>query len=107
MTILIYRCKKIEEWLKNNRLKLNVNKTKVMLIRGIKKKVSESNIKAKLEDATLEVVNEVKYLGVIIDRNLNFAAYVNLEKKIGSKLGAFRRISMNLTPYMKCVIYKI
>lgn len=33
---------KIEEWLNINRLQLNVNKTKVMLVRGIRKKVSES-----------------------------------------------------------------
>ena len=107
MIILIHKCKKIEKWLKNNKLKLNVNKTKVMLVRNIREKVSENNVKVKLENIALEVVSEIKYLGVIIDRNLNFAAYVNLEKKIGSKLGAFRRISMNLTPYMKCVIYKI
>jgi len=30
--------RKIEEWLEINRLTVNVNKTKVMLIRGIKKK---------------------------------------------------------------------
>jgi len=61
-----------------------------MLVRGIKKKVSESNIKVKLDNTVLEVVSEIKYLGVIIDKNLNFTAYVDyLGKKIGSKLGIF------------------
>jgi len=90
--------------LKNNKLKLNVNKTKVMLVRGIRKKVSESKMKVKLENIALKIVSEIKYLGVIIDRNLNFATHVNyLEKKIGSKLGTFCPISMNLTLYMRCI----
>jgi len=43
----------------------------------------------------------------MIDKNLNFTAHVDyLGKKIGSKLGVFRRISVNLTPYMRCVVYK-
>lgn len=98
---------KVEEWLNINRLQLNVNKTKVMLVRSVRKKVSESNIKVTLGNTVLEVVKEIKYLGVIIDRNLNFTAHVDyLGKKVGSKLGVFRRISVNLTPYMRCVVYK-
>jgi len=42
----------------------------------------------------------------MIDKNLNFIAHVDyLGKKISSKLGVFR-ISVNLTPYTKCVEYK-
>lgn len=37
--------KKVEEWLKLNSLKLNVGKTKVMLIRGMRKKTVEDNVK--------------------------------------------------------------
>jgi len=93
--------------MKINRLQLNVNQTKVVLVRGIRKKVSESNIKIKLGKTLLEVVSEIKYLGVIIDKNLSFAAHVDyLGKKIGSKLGLLCRISMYLTPYMRCVVYK-
>jgi hypothetical protein len=36
---------KIEKWMKINRLQLNIDKTKVMLIRGIRKKTTEDNIK--------------------------------------------------------------
>jgi len=82
--------KKIEEWLNINRLQLNVSKTKVMLVRGIRKKVSESNIKVKLDNTALEVVSEIKYLGVMIDKNLNFTAHVDyLGEKISSKLEIF------------------
>lgn len=98
---------KVEEWLKINKLYLNVNKTKVMLVRGIRKKVMESNIKVKYENTILEVVSEIKYLGVIIDKNLNFTAHLNyMGKKIGSKLGVLRRVGADLTQYMRCVVYK-
>jgi hypothetical protein len=98
---------KVDKWLKINRLQLNVNKTKVMLVRGIRKKVSENSIKVKLENSVLEVVSEIKYLGVIIDKNLSFSENINyMGKKIGSKLGVLRRVSVELTPYMRCVVYK-
>lgn len=78
--------------MKINKLQLNVNKTKVMLVRGVRKKVTESNLKIKLSNTVLKVVSEIKYLGVIIDKNLNFSAHVNyLGSKIGSKLGILRR----------------
>jgi hypothetical protein len=55
----------------------------------------------------LEVVSEIKYLGIIIDRNLNFSAHVNyISKKVGAKLGVMRRIGVDLSPRMRCVVYK-
>jgi len=56
---------------------VNVNKTKVMRIRGIKKKVAESGLEIKLCGAVLQVVDEIKYLGVILDKNLTFSAHVD------------------------------
>lgn len=69
--------RKVEEWLKINRLLLNIDKTKVMLIRGIRNKATEANIKIKVQNIALEVVSEIKYLGIIIDKNLNFSAHVD------------------------------
>lgn len=44
------------------------------------------------------MVSEIKYLGVIIEKNLNFSAHVNyLGSKIGSKLGILRRSRHDLT----------
>jgi len=93
--------------LSKKRLQLNVNKTKAILIRGIRKKVAEGDFKIKFRDENLEVVSEIKYLEVIIDRNLNFAAHVDyIGKKIGAKLGVLRRVSKDITPNMRCIVYK-
>jgi len=48
-------------------------------------------------DRELEMVSEMKYLGAIIDRNLNFAPHVDyVDKKIGTKLGV-RRVDKDMT----------
>jgi len=99
--------KKIEEWLELNRLTVNVNKTKVMLIRGIRKKTVEDNVKIKLQNVRLEVVSEIKYLGIVLDRNLTFSAHVDyISKKAGAKLGIMRRIGRDLSCMMRCIVYR-
>lgn len=61
----------VDKWLKVNKLILNANKTKVMLIKSVRKKtIGKLNIK--WLNQILEEVDEIKYLGVIIDKNLNF-----------------------------------
>lgn len=98
---------RVEEWLRRNKLSVNVDKTKVMLLRGIRKKTKENYIKVMLQNKVLEVVSEVKYLGVTIDKNLNFSAHIDyMSKKIGSKIGLLRRVGADMTPIMRCVIYK-
>lgn len=72
-----------------------------MVIRGVRKKVAENNIEIKIGDEVLEVVSEIKYLGIIIDKNLNF--HINyISKKIGTRLEVLRRISDNLSSLMRC-----
>jgi len=81
---------RVDDWFSRNRLYLNVNKTKVMLIRGIRRKVAEDDLKiiSAGGGGDLEVVSKIKYLGVIINRNLNFTEHVDyIGKKVGAKLG--------------------
>jgi len=67
----------VKQWLRNNRLQVNVNKTKIMHIRGIRKKVAEGGLEIKLREAVLQVIDEIKYLGVILDKNLTFTVHVD------------------------------
>jgi len=77
-----------------------------MLIRGIRKKVAKGDFKVKFRGEFLEVVNKIKYLEVIIDRNLNFAAHVDyIGRKVGTKLGLTK--SKDMTPYMRYIVYKL
>ena len=49
-------------------------------------------------DATLSIVNEYKYLGVIIDSTLSWEAHVDsVVSKVAKKIGTLRRAGNSLT----------
>lgn len=74
-------------WLKMNKLKLNESKTKIMEVN------SDSNIIFKINNQIIEKVNQIKYLGFIIDKNLKFKNHIDyICKKIGKKISFFKRI---------------
>ena len=65
--------KEIAEWLKGNKLTLNINKT---------------NISIKLEGKLITRVSETKFLGVIIDDKLNWKAHISyISGKISRAIG--------------------
>jgi len=52
-------------------------------------------VKVKLQNVILEVVSEIKYLGIVLDKNLTFSAHVDyISKKAGAKLDVMRRVVM-------------
>ena len=53
-------------WLKMNKFKLNESKTKLMEVN------SDNNITFKINNQILEKLNQMKYLGFIIDKNIKF-----------------------------------
>ena len=68
----------VDNWLKANRLSLNVSKTSYMIIS--KKK---NAIDIRIRDLNLTKVSTVKFLGVTLDENLTFDDHVkNITTKI-------------------------
>ena len=65
-----YDVRKIHEWLKMNKLKLNLSKTKIMEVN------MNSNEMFKINDNIIEKVELIKYLGFIIDRKLNLNEHI-------------------------------
>lgn len=95
-------------WLCVNKLKLNVGKTKSMVL-GTKKNCMQFRslqLDIVINDENIEQVNEIKYLGVILDPQLGFHNHVDyICKKIGKKIGYVRRISYNLSQWTKKILY--
>lgn len=87
----------LKEWLDVNKLKLNTDKTKFMLI-GTPQKLSnissaEENVKIKFNGAVIEQCNNIKCLGVIIDENLSWSHHVDYVcKKVYASLNMLRRV---------------
>ena len=84
--------KQLENWLRLNQMHVNVSKTKVMLLHSKTKRILH-DFDVYRNDERLEIVDQYKYLGVIIDSNLRWQEHVdNLCKRISMKLPVLRRI---------------
>jgi len=61
----------ISNWLCNNKLKINISKTKMMWMNNNKEVVE-----VRMDDKVIEVVDNIKYLGIHIDYKLNFKLHL-------------------------------
>ena len=88
------------EWLMMNKLKLNENKTKSLEIN------MDNNIIFKINNVMIEKVNSIKYLDFIIDKELKFNGHMEfICKKIGEKIGFFKRIRNKMSITTSINIY--
>ena len=88
---------RLRTWLAERGLCINVNKTKAMLLPP-KHQQCPADILIRCCDATLSIVNEYKYLGVIIDSTLSWEAHVDsVVSKVAKKIGTLRRAGNSLT----------
>jgi hypothetical protein len=77
----------VAEWMKINRLKLNVNKTQMLIVGRPKQLAKLSNCDIKLEDEIINRVHEMKVLGIILDDKLDFTTQTtSVSKKCNSIL---------------------
>lgn len=87
------------------KLKLNVDKTKAMIITN--KKYNVNNVNIVINGTNLKIEKQIKYLGVIIDDKLNFEPNINqICKKLGQKLNVFSRLRNDLNTDQKLNLYK-
>ena len=78
---------KFFEWCTVNKLHLNLNKTKAMIITHKRYDLPLQNII--INNTEIEYVNEYKYLGLIIDKELNFKKHIsNLNSRLNRIVGA-------------------
>lgn len=100
--------KKIDQYLKNNKLKLNVSKTKAMICTTKFKysAIDIDNIFIDINNEKVEIVTNLKYLGFQIDNLLFFDEHFNyIYNKISKKLYFFYRISYNLSAESRITVY--
>lgn len=88
-------------------ISLNINKTKFMLVRDVRASVLSENCDIKIDIDKIENVNVIKYLGVMIDKHLNFREHVNyITKKISKKINFLFRIGDSVSALTRIIIYK-
>ena len=87
----------ISNWLESSQLTLNVKKTVSMCI-SIRNRPGTDPFKVKIKNETISELSEVKYLGIILDKNLKFGKQVkHICKKVKPNLNCFRHIRRDLT----------
>lgn len=89
-----------------NRLKLNVNKTKAMIITN-RRIIDMSNVNIKVAGSRIQIEKCIKYLGVFIDDKLRFRDNIlNVCAKTGRKVGVLSRLRNELNMQQKISIYR-
>ena len=79
--------KKINTWLCVNKLSLNIAKSHFVIFRPYQKKVN-SQIKFEIEGKLINECKSVKYLGVLLDCNLNWKEHIQqITKKVSRGIG--------------------
>ena len=77
----------VQTWLSTNKLSLNIDKSNLRSIPPPTKKVNIS-IKLNINDTSLKKKPCIKYLGIMLDSNLNWKSHVNyISTKIKRSVG--------------------
>ena len=80
----------IRNWYTENKLTINVNKTKLMFAGSKTKLPLFDDVKLQLDGTQVERVQSCKYLGVTMDAKWSWKPYIsNLIKKLGHRLSLF------------------
>jgi hypothetical protein len=96
--------KEINNWLKSNKLSLNIKKTKCMTFHTPQKKITLP--KLFIDNINLEFVNEFNFLGLILDKHLTWKSHIDMiAKKISKTIGIMYKLRNNLPYYTLRTIY--
>ncbi len=97
----------VKEWLRANKLTLNIAKTKSMYF-GLRQTLNKLNhITLSIDGQELEQVQIFKYLGIMLDEALTFEHHVTYVcKKANQKNGVLRKIRKFLTQKLTLMLYK-
>ena len=93
---------KIEKWYTLNKLKININTTKIVNFNSRK----YSNIHLTINNISIQNEIEYKYLGIIIDKDINFKNHIiNLNNKLSKILYSISRLSKYIKTQPMIIIY--
>ena len=93
----------VYQWLRANRLCLNVKKTKYMIFNRTRQNAA---VELKINDTKLDQVKQFNFLGLIIDETLSWQPYIKtLSLKLSRSLGIMNRLKSFLPKSILRSIY--
>ena len=91
-TILNVELEKVSQWLYANKLSLNIDKTSFVVFHSLQRRIAHK-LNLSISSMSVKSVNQVKYLGLIFDSNLNWKPYLHeLSKKVSRGIGVLSKI---------------
>ena len=95
---------KISEWLKTNKLSLNVNKSKYMIFHMPQKKIPILHVK--IDDTEIEKVSSFDFLRLTINEHLSWKSHIDkISNKISRSIGILNRLKHFIPLQSKLFIY--
>ena len=84
--------KNVFQWLLSNKLSLNVKKSNFVIFRPVRKKPPR-NINLEINSDSIEELESTKYLGVILDQNLNWKKHIShVSTKLSKYVGLLYKL---------------
>ena len=84
----------VKRWLNDHRLTLNMAKSEFVVVGGKQQLKCVQDLKLKIDEDPLSRESSYKYLGIIINENLNWGDHIaSLQQKVAKRLGLIIRIS--------------
>ena len=97
---------KLMEWIKSNKLHINVDKTVAMLFHTRQKRVNIYENSIVIDGNIIPFTTNTKFLGINIDNNLTWKAHINhITTKISKGVGVLSRLSKELSYNILILIY--
>ena len=91
--ILNAELEKVSQWLYANKLSLNIEKTSFVVFHSPQRRIAH-NLNLSISSMSVKSVNQVKYLGLVFDSNLNWKPYLHeLSKKVSRGIGVLSKIT--------------
>ena len=89
--------KNLCKWLRANKISLNTSKTELLVFKH-PNKIINYDFKIKMDGKKLYPSKFVKYLGILIDSQLNFSYHINsISNKLGRAIGMLSKIRHYVT----------
>ena len=105
-TIINHELKKVTKWLRLNKLSLNAAKTEVIFFRSKRHSLNYDKISIKMNGFKLTPVDFIKYLGMYIDRFLDWNQHIQeLSKKLNRANGILSKLRYNTPPDICLQVY--
>ena len=85
----------VKKWLNDNRLTLNMTKSKFVWVGGKQQLKRFQDLSLKIEEDELSRESSYKYLGITINENMTWGGghIASLQQKVAKRIGLIKRIS--------------